>query len=66
MRFDNIERYKSFIIFNNDLGNELHKTVSKEISQSIVSSVVLQLDRFINNDIQVSIIYSVRKNFLRE
>ena len=66
MKFDHIERCKSFIIFNNDLGNELNKTVTKQISQSIVSSVVLQLDRFINNDIQVSIIYSVRKNFLRE
>jgi hypothetical protein len=61
MKFDYIGiGYKSFILFNDNLSNELHETVSKEMSRSSVSNV-LQLDRFIDNNIKVPIFYSVRK-----
>ena len=48
--------------FSNNLGNKLHETVSREMSRSSVSNV-MQLDRFIDDNIHISIFYSVRKIF---
>ena len=61
MKFNHIGiGYKSFIIFNDNLGNELHETVSREMSRYKVSNV-LQLDRFIDDNIKFPLFYSVRK-----